>query len=219
MSRTQALIDLVVLVAAVMAAWSLRFAGIPYVGPIAMAVGILVVFLLLRLRRQTLAELGLGRVPPMAILVPEALRLLPWFGLAWLGGGVIGVALFGQPQTAAAVSELPDSVWLFVLDVTLVTWLLIAFGEELVFRGLVLRRLLVLTGNSKPGQWQACAIQAAWFGSLHASQGGAGMVITGFIGFAFAAFLLARPGRSLWPLVFLHGVVDTLVLTVSRVVG
>lgn len=219
MSRVSALIDLLVLVTAVMAAWSLRFAGIPYVGPLAMAVGIIVVFILLRLRGQTLEEVGLGRVPPTATLVTEALRLLPWFGLAWLGGGFVGAALFGQPQAAAAVTELPDNAWLFLLDVTLVTWLLIAFGEELVFRGLVLHRLLALTGHSTQGRWLACAIQAAWFGSLHASQGGAGIVMTGLIGFAFAAFRLSRPGRSLWPLILLHGVVDTLVLTASRFFG
>ena len=54
----------------------------------------------------------------------------------------MGVALFGQPQTSSAVQELPDNIWGFLLDVTIFTWVLIGFGEEVLFRGFILHRLL-----------------------------------------------------------------------------
>lgn len=40
--------------------------------------------------------------------------------------------------------------------------------------------------------------------------------MAGCIGFAFASFLVASPGRSLWPLILAHGVADTLELLGAR---
>ncbi|NNL95222.1 MAG: CPBP family intramembrane metalloprotease, partial [Xanthomonadales bacterium] len=177
-SKPSALLDLAVLVAVIMAAWSLRFIGIENVGAITMAVALLTVFVILKLRRQGAGQIGLGPIPPARMLLQQALRLLPWFAGAWLVGGFVGVALFGPPQTASAVSELPAGLWTFLLDITVVTWVLIAFGEETVFRGFVLDRLLVLAGSERQGTWLAILLQAAWFGSLHASQGASGMIMT-----------------------------------------
>jgi membrane protease YdiL (CAAX protease family) len=214
-SRKRSLIDLLILAAAVMGTWSLRFTGLSYVGPLTMAVGLLVVFALLRWRRQPASAIGLVPIERPSTVVREAGRLLPWFGAAWLAGGFVGVALFGQPQAGSAVSQLPAAWWAFLLDVTLVTWLLIGFGEEVVFRGFLLDRLLALVGDTRNGRLAAVVLQAAWFGSLHSSQGGSGMVITGTIGLAFAWFYLSRPRRNLWPLILVHATVDTIVLSVS----
>jgi len=216
MSSKLAAVDLLIIILVVSLTWSLRFTGLVYVGPLTMAVGMLAVFGILRLRAQPLATIGLGALPPASDLFRAAGRLLPWFGLAWLLGGLVGIGLFGQPETSSAITELPDNDWLFLLDVTLVTWILIAFGEEVVFRGFVLQRLLVLLGDTRRGQIAACAIQAAWFGSLHASQGASGMTMTACIGFAFALFLIRQSPRSLWPLVLVHGTTDSIVLALSR---
>ena len=215
MKPTAALFDLIAIVVVVMAVWSLRFLGIPLVGAITMAVSLLVVFGILRMRGQTAAIIGLCALPPARTLFTQAGRLLPWFLMAWLVGGLVGVALFGQPQVSAAVTQLPDNVWGFLFDVTVITWVLIGFGEEVVFRGFTLHRLLVLTGDTRRGQMLACGIQAIWFGTLHSSQGGSGMLMTGFIGFTFAWFYLSRPQRSLWPLILVHALTDTAVLSAS----
>lgn len=216
MSSKSAAVDLLIIVLIVSLTWSLRFTGISYVGPITMAVALLVVFSLLRLRAQSGAAIGLGDFPAVTQLLRDAGRLLPWFGLAWFVAGAVGFAFFGKPETGNAITELPDNIWLFLLDVTLITWILIAFGEEVVFRGFVLNRLLVLTGDTQLGRIAACATQAAWFGSLHLSQGGAGMVITASIGFVFAYYFLTLSPRSLWPLILVHGATDSIVLTLSR---
>jgi len=71
----------------------------------------------------------------------------------------------------------------FTLDVTIVTWVLIGFGEEFVFRGFILNRLLVLTGETRNGWVLASLLQAIWFSAGHASQGLTGMLMTGAIGF------------------------------------
>ena len=85
------------------------------------------------------------------------------------------------------------------------TWVLIGFGEEFVFRGFILNRLLVLTGETRPGRVMASLLQAIWFGAGHASQGLTGMLMTGAVGFMLALVFLTRTNRNLWPLVIAHG--------------
>ena len=70
-----------------------------------MALALVLVFGILRIRGQDPEIIGLGAFPPVRVLFAEAVRLVPWFGLAWILGGVVGVALFGQPQTSIAVQE------------------------------------------------------------------------------------------------------------------
>jgi len=208
-------VDLFIVFVVLTSVWSLRFLGVPDVGTITMVVGLALVFGLLRFRGQSAGVIGLNVLPPTRQLLAETGRLLPWFAVAWLVGGLIGIDLYGQPQASTAVTLLPESFFLAFLDVTLITRVLIGFGEEVVFRGFVLQRLLCLTGEEKSGKIMACAPQAVWFGALHASQGGAGMIMTGFIGFAFAWFYLSRAERNLWPLILLHGATDSIVLSAS----
>ena len=99
--------------------------------------------------------------------------------------GVLAATLasfvLGGPGEGAAITQQPKGFWLFLLDATLVTWILIGFGEEFVFRGFILNRLLSLTGESQKGLVIASLLQAVWFGAGHASQGLTGMIITGAI--------------------------------------
>ena len=78
-----ALIDLIAMVVVITATWSLRFLGVPFVGAITMAVGIALVFGILRVRGQTPEAIGLVALPPARKLISEAGRLLPWFGKLW----------------------------------------------------------------------------------------------------------------------------------------
>ena len=94
---------------------------------------------------------------------------------------------------------------------------MIGFGEEFVFRGFILNRLLLLTGESGRGVVLASLLQAIWFGSGHASQGLTGMLMTGAVGFVLALAFLTRMKRNLWPLVIAHGGIDCLVLTLNWV--
>jgi len=120
-----------------------------------------------------------------------------------------------QSLAELGIYKVESARWLFLLDVTLVTWVLIGFGEEFVFRGFILNRLLVLTGESKHGVVLASLLQAIWFGAGHASQGLTGMLMTGAVGFVLAFVFLTRMNRNLWPLVIAHGGIDFVVLTLT----
>lgn len=219
MSRKSAGIDLLIMAVVIMGTWSLRFLEVGKVGPLTMAVALVAVGLLLRHRHQTAAVIHLLPLPPFRAVLRDAFKLLAWFGLTILVVGALIILTLGQPETASAVSEQPQALWAFLLDITLVLWVLIAFGEEVVFRGFILNRLLTLTRGLRAAVPIACAVQGIWFGALHASQGLSGMILTGAIGFVFAGFLLTRQRPSLWPLILVHGAVDTVSLTLAYVLA
>ncbi len=213
--KRAAIIDLMVLSMVFWGAWSLRVYDVIDTGVLVMGAGMVCIAMISRIRGISRDQLGLKALPPKAMFMKHVGRVLFWFGIAYLGGGFILIGLFGQPTTSSAVTQQPiDFVW-FLLDVTVVTWVFIAFGEELFFRGFLLHRLLVLTSDSKWGRVLACAISGAWFGSAHISQGLTGMLLTGLIGFTLGMVYLNRISRSLWPLVVVHGAVDSIVLSVA----
>ena len=98
-----------------------------------------------------------------------------------------------------------------------VVWLvqaltLAAFGEEMVFRGYLIRRVIDLTGDTGIGRVVAVAASSALFGLAHRYQGSAGVVATGIIGaFLGALYLFGR--KNLWPVIVCHGIVDAVILS------
>jgi membrane protease YdiL (CAAX protease family) len=213
--KTTALTDLFLLGGVFWGVWSLRFVGATFVGALTMGAGILLVLILQRWRRQPLSDIGIKSVVSSRWLVSHTGQALMYIGLTMLVVGGLVSLLLGTPSESAAITQQPQGFWLFLFDVTLITWVLVGFGEEFVFRGFILNRLLTLTGSSGRGPILACLLQAAWFGAGHASQGLAGMLITGAIGFVLALAFLYRMNRNLWPLVIAHAGIDTVVLTLS----
>ena len=216
MTRKKALVDLLVLLVVLGAMWSLRFFGVQYVGILTMAVGMVLTAVLLHWRRQTLSDIGWRSVFRGRQLRSRTLEVMGLTGLTMVVGMTLIGTLFGAPDQSSAVSQLPDNVWLFLLDVTILTWVFIAFGEELIFRGMMLSRLETLFGlRGRANIIAASLAQGVLFGAGHASQGVTGMIITGAIGTVLAVYFMTRGQRSLVPLVLSHGIIDTTVLSAS----
>jgi membrane protease YdiL (CAAX protease family) len=216
MSRTKALVDLLILLLAIGSIYSLRFQGVQYIGVLAMAAGILIVLALLRWRGQTVSDIGWRPVFRGKQLRSRTLEVMAITAVSMLAGGLVAGAFFGAPEESAAVSQLPDNVWFFLLDITILTWVFIAFGEELVFRGMLLGRLEVLYAlQGRPNIAVVSVVQGILFGAGHASQGVTGMVMTATIGTALAVYFMTRGQRSLIPLILSHGIIDTTVLGIS----
>ena len=60
-------------------------------------------------------------------------------------------------------------------------WVIAAFGEEFVYRGLLIERLGNLLGNTKLVLWLAVGISSILFGLVHSYQGISGMLSTGIV--------------------------------------
>lgn len=91
-------------------------------------------------------------------------------------------------------------------------WIVAAFGEEFVFRGLLVKRLGILLGNSKIAFWIAVLISSILFGYAHKYQGIVGMVSTGTVGFILGALYINNKNR-LWLTILTHGVYDVIGIT------
>jgi membrane protease YdiL (CAAX protease family) len=90
-------------------------------------------------------------------------------------------------------------------------WTLAAFGEEMVFRGYLMRRVTDLVGDTRLGWAVALVTSSALFGWAHRYLGWAGVIATGTIGSLMGLlYLYAR--RNLWTVIICHALVDTVAL-------
>jgi len=91
-------------------------------------------------------------------------------------------------------------------------WVVAAFGEEFVYRGLLVERLGFLFGHTKAALWIAVLISSNLFGLAHRYQGISGMVTTGVAGFAMGAMFINSKNR-LWLTILTHGIYDVIGIT------
>ncbi len=144
--------------------------------------------------------------------------------LAALGTGVI-IALFAVGAVVIEALGLPSidvSMVMgyvtagpvsFMLWVLLVAWLAAGLGEELLYRGFLLDRLMRLRGM-RGRKWPPAIIQAALFGLPHFYQGWGGVLVTASIGLFLAWLRFANRG-NLWACILAHAAVDTIMLSIA----
>lgn len=94
--------------------------------------------------------------------------------------------------------------WLFNM------WVSAAIGEELLFRGYVFSQLKRIIGNKKI---VIIIISAILFSVPHLYQGLSGLVMTFLFGIFFA--MLYNKYQNIWINIIVHGLIDTLFLTLS----
>lgn len=95
----------------------------------------------------------------------------------------------------------------------LFVWLFAAFGEEIGYRGYLLRRALTAFGPTRWGTALALLIASATFGLGHFYKGPAAMVESTGSGLILGAAYLFT--RRLWASTITHGVNDTLAIVFS----
>jgi len=168
---------------------------------------LLVISLLIRHRRQSPADIGLNRAPPLRVFL-AALAAVP---LCFLAGAVSNISVtllrggdfasFARQRTEffEKVSDIPIR-WIFPLA------LFVGIYEEILFRGFFLSRLRALFRTSAA----PILITSTVFGALHFDQGFVGMCQTAVVGLVLA--IVAVRARTLWPAILAHAAIDTLSL-------
>lgn len=183
-----------------------------FLGWAGLMLGLLLVVLSLRLRGEGLAELGLGRPRswPRTLLLGIALAVVLLVGGQLLLTYVVQPLLGGRPVDSSRFDVLRGNLPVFLVALFSV-WTSAAFAEEILYRGFLLQRLARILGGGRAAWGASLVLSSLLFGSLHFYQGPSGMAITGILGLLFgSAYLLL--GRRLWPLVFAHGLIDTISL-------
>jgi len=156
---------------------------------------------LIRLRGETLADIGLKRPA------------------SWMRTFIIGIGLAALVFIAMYLSEKAGfrrdlSKFKDVqgnLELTLfgVFYAFVGAGfyEEFMFRGFLMQGLAMLFGAGRGAWIAACVLQGALFGAAHAYQNPLGIAITGTLGVLMGLLVLAS-GRNLWPVIIGHGLFD-----------
>jgi membrane protease YdiL (CAAX protease family) len=165
-----------------------------------------------RLRDGRWTALGLGRPASWArtlliALAAAALRIV-------LGAIIEQVAeRFWPPIAAPAGTEEITGNVQMALWWLLLVWTFAAFGEEIAYRGYLLRRAADLGKGSTAAYWVGIVAVSVLFGYGHYYKGPAGIVDSGVAGLVLgAAYMLS--GRNLWASILAHGFIDTFGLVV-----
>ena len=144
---------------------------------------------------------------------PRSLALGALAGIAMEVGTTYGVLpvvarLTGKPPELSMFRPMVGNLELMLL--TLVPmWLLAAFGEELAFRGYLLRRAGDLGGGT-PASWiLALLVVGVFFGWGHDTQEATGVVLESLAGVVLGLLYLAS-GRNLTVPIVAHGVANTI---------
>jgi uncharacterized protein len=156
---------------------------------------------LIRLRGETLADIGLKR--------PAS-----WMRTFMIGIGLAAIVFIAMYLSEKAgfrrdLSKFKDVQGNLELTLFGVFYAFIGAGfyEEFMFRGFLMQGLAMLFGASRGAWIVACVLQGALFGAAHAYQNPLGIAITGTLGVLMGLIVLAS-GRNLWPVIIGHGLFD-----------
>ena len=209
-SRLGAIFDILMVMALVpVAAWLGSVTGFILLGPLTTLLMVALATLLLRRNGRDWRAMGLGKLPHWK-------KLLLWVIGAYVAVMVV-VAVVLTPTLEAAGLGAPDiSVFLAIEGnfPLLIMWLVISwvvggFAEEMLARGFLLNRFADLFGGGKSAFYLAVIAQAIIFGLAHGYQGLAGIILTGGVG-AILGLVYVLTGRSLWPVIITHGLIDSI---------
>lgn len=192
-----------------------------YAGPVSLLLTLALVTVYMRKIGIDWPSLGLRRLPGIRaklMVIPQAMLVFVAFGavvaLTTIGGPAIGLDFMAEMPKGVEDrwGDVAGNLPMYLLWLAIV-WTAAAFGEEMFFRGYLMSRLQTAFSGYRFASVLAVILPAIFFGYGHYYyQGWRGAIVTGGIALAFGTmFLLLK--RNLWPVILLHGIVDTLTFT------
>jgi len=205
---------------AIVSKWALSFVIWRYAGPVSLLALIGLITIYNRTQGRSWRDFGLMKLEgkrAKLMVLPQMLLALAAFAAAVtitvIGGPAIGLEFMNDipggvnDRWGAIEGSLPHLLlWLGIV------WTAAAFGEEMFFRGFMITRLQTALSGIPFASVFAVILAAAFFGYGHVYyQGLRGFITTGAIALAFGSMFLVFK-RNLWPLIFLHGIINTLAM-------
>jgi len=124
----------------------------------------------------------------------------------------IGHYFWATPAKVSSVISESQHLTLALRNVVFV-WLFAAFGEEIAYRGYLLRRALNAFGRTRWGAALALLIASVTFGLAHYYKGPAGILDSTGSGLILGGAYLYS--RRLWASTIAHGAIDTIAILFS----
>ena len=115
----------------------------------------------------------------------------------------------GARQDLSLFLNMADGNFLALLGWLAVSWLVAAFGEEIVYRGYLMNRFGDLNDLKPYGWLLGLFATTLLFGSVHAYQGINGVFLAGITGLAHGIIYWVMR-RNLWVCIICHGTTNTL---------
>jgi len=119
--------------------------------------------------------------------------------------------LFEERVDLSALDGLRGNFVSYIIFIVFM-WIVAAFGEEFVYRGLLVNRLGLLLGDKKSSLWIAVIASSLLFGMAHRYQGIMGMISTFTVGLIFGIVFI-KSKNKLWLTILTHGVYDVIGIT------
>jgi uncharacterized protein len=184
--------------------------------PTIVILGMIVISLLIR--REHISALGFKKfknVPRAAITI---FALVLCWQLLQLGLFMpIMNHLTGTTQDLSTFLKLQGNPG-YLAFLLAASWTLAAFGEEMVYRGFLQKRLCDVFGSAWPGLVISLGVSSILFGIAHTEQGIIGVVIT-LLDALFFSSLKLKYQNNLWASILAHGFSNTVGIVVFYFTG
>lgn len=166
------------------------------------------IWVALRLRRQAWSTIGFSRPENLgrSIAVGVVAGLLMELLAVYVTTPRISV-FFGVEPDYSGLKEIRGNLTLLLVFIGL-SWGLAAFGEEICFRGFLMKRLAQVFGESHAAWGISLVVSSVLFGWGHTEQGVSGWIQEGLSGFLLGVLFLAT-NRNLAVPIVAHGVSNT----------
>ncbi len=166
------------------------------------------IWLLLRLNKEPWAAIGFSR--------PQ--RWMPTIALGLFAGVLLELfavyvttpqisAYFGVEPDYSELKKIRGNLPLLLVFLGL-SWTFAAFGEEICFRGFLMKRIAAVFGETRVAWIASLLLSSALFGWGHTEQGISGWVQEGLSGLLLGLLFLAAKRNLALPIVA-HGVSNT----------
>lgn len=170
--------------------------------PTVIILGMIIISLLMR--HEGIRTLGFIKGGPGVRMIGFVLTSVILWQLVQIGFTMpVLNHLTGTTQDLSAFYGLKGNLGQLLLYLAL-TWTLAAFGEEIVYRGYLQRRLGDLFGTHIMGLIGMVGISSLLFGAAHTEQGIIGVVVT-TLDALFFSWLKMKFGNNLWAAILAHG--------------
>lgn len=194
--------------------------GLPRIAPVPArtAVLVLVVWWLIKRRGEGWSDFGLRR--PNSVwriaLITVGLFLFKLFIVQPLSDLIRDLLALNAPDYSF-FEHIHGNVPALLLWI-IMAWAIGGFAEEMLMRGYLMNRISLLLGGTAWAWTIAVVSQAVLFGIAHAYVGLTGIVGAGLGALTFGGFYLLS-GKNLWPVILVHGLWDTLAITLVYLYG
>ncbi len=167
------------------------------------------VWVMLQLRGERWSEIGFARPDSFwcSIVIGVLAGILMELFAVYLTTPLIS-SFFGVEPNYSELKDIRGNLMLLFIFIGL-SWTLAAFGEEICFRGFLMKRLAQVLGESRVGWIVALLLSSVLFGWGHTEQGISGWIQEGLSGLILGILFLSAKRNLVVPIIA-HGVSNTL---------